>query len=209
MEMTPDGPGYSAVGGAYTSFTNLDFANGLPTVGTYSFELQVTDGTGVTVTSNPVTVEVKTMPSSITLSESTGYVGDSVTVTGVGFFVPSSITITFDGVTQTTVPYPVFTYGSDTGSFSATFTVPAHAAGGWLVYATDSYGDFAYAQFTLNTFASTTFTENGLPAGTSWSVTIGGKTPSFIEVLTTLSNKTVRNKGRGVHRTGNIGRFRS
>jgi hypothetical protein len=59
----------------------------------------------------------------ITLSPTSGAVGDEVTVSGTGFRATKPITITFDGDTVTTSPATVTT--DDDGSFSnTTFTIP-------------------------------------------------------------------------------------
>ena len=54
----------------------------------------------------------------ISLSPSSGTVGTSVTVTGTGFVPDSSVIITFDQVTQTTVT------ANNNGEFSTLITVP-------------------------------------------------------------------------------------
>lgn len=75
---------------------------------------------------------------SITLSPTSGAVGDEVTVSGTGFRVSKLIAITFDGNTITTTPASVST--NTNGSFSnAIFTVPTGANDVYEVKASDGY----------------------------------------------------------------------
>jgi len=75
---------------------------------------------------------------SITLSPTSGAVGDEVTVSGTGFRASRLIAITFDGNTITTSPASVST--DSNGSFSnAIFTVPAGANDIYEVKASDGY----------------------------------------------------------------------
>src|SRR5207245_2676811 len=72
---------------------------------------------------------------SISLNPTSGPAGTTVTVTGSNFAANSGITISYDGTTVTTTPGTITT--SSTGSFSATFTVPASTAGYHTVTAND------------------------------------------------------------------------
>jgi hypothetical protein len=83
----------------------------------------------------------------IILSPISGIYGTVVTVTGSGYASTSTITIKYDGVTQTTTPATVTT--SATGTFSATFTVPDSTAGSHTVSATDASSNTASAAYTL------------------------------------------------------------
>jgi YVTN family beta-propeller protein len=89
----------------------------------------VTDGTNTspaaTFTINPT----------ISLSPTQGSPGSMVSVAGAGYLASSTITIKYDGVTQTTTPIAVTT--NTAGSFSATFAAPASAHGTHTVLATD------------------------------------------------------------------------
>jgi hypothetical protein len=85
----------------------------------------------------------------IMLNPISGLGGDTVQVTGTNFAATSTITIKFDGSTQTTVPSPITSTSG--GSFSATFQVPRNtAAGAHLVKAIDAGGGTASAVFTVN-----------------------------------------------------------
>ena len=57
------------------------------------------------------------------------------------------MTISFDGVAQTTTPSPVTT--DTTGAFTATFTVPPSSAGAHTVKATGTSGHSASSAYTV------------------------------------------------------------
>ncbi|MGD0478429.1 MAG: hypothetical protein ABSB29_09735 [Nitrososphaerales archaeon] len=91
-------------------------------------------------------------PLSITLTNGSGRVGDAVNVKGTGFAPASTITIKFNGATQTTAPATITT--SAAGAFTATFVVPASPLGNQTVTATDARVNTASAAFTVTTVAS-------------------------------------------------------
>ena len=83
---------------------------------------------------------------SITLSPPQGFA--SVTIVGTGFEPQKTVTITYDGAVQPTVPLSVQTDGS--GSFSAIISVPDElAVGNHTIAASDAKGDSASANFTV------------------------------------------------------------
>ena len=82
----------------------------------------------------------------ITISPTSGAVGTTLTVSGTGFAVNRSISITYDGVTVTSVPSTVVT--NKVGSFTARFNVPAGSARTVQVAANDGLRR-ASATFTL------------------------------------------------------------
>jgi hypothetical protein len=83
------------------------------------------------------------------LGAASGYVGDTVTITGTGFAATSNIgTHTYDGAALTLSPATPQTNSS--GGFTATFTVPASAAGGHTVLVTDGATNSASATLTVN-----------------------------------------------------------
>src|SRR5206468_3879696 len=86
--------------------------------------------------------------SSISLSPYTGHVGTTETVTGTGFAASSTVTITFSGITQTTLPATITT--DPAGSFTATFTTPSSTTGSHTVKATDASSHSASATFTTS-----------------------------------------------------------
>ena len=79
----------------------------------------------------------------ITLNQSTGSPGASVTVSGTDFAPSASVTLYFNAVETGT------TTSSNTGTFSAPFTVPALPAGTYAVEASDSGGDQASTPFEI------------------------------------------------------------
>src|SRR5438445_429877 len=105
---------------------------------------------------------------SISLNPTSGPAGTTVTVTGSNFAANSGITISYDGTTVTTTPGTITT--SSTGSFSATFTVPASTAGSHTVSAKDAVSNSASAQYTVTPSISLSPTTG--PTGTI--VTIKG-----------------------------------
>ncbi len=97
-----------------------------------SHTLKVTDA------SNYYDTATFTTNQSISLSPTSGAVGDEVTVSGTGFRVSKLIAITFDGNTITTTPASVST--NSNGSFPDTiFTVPTGANDVYEVKASDGY----------------------------------------------------------------------
>jgi hypothetical protein len=121
------------------SFTGATFTVPESTAGGHTVE--VTD-----VSSNFADATFTVTPK-ITLNPTSGPVGTSVTVTGTGFAGTSTITIKFDGVTQTTT-LPTVTTDSD-GSFTASFDVPSASLGDHTVSATDEDDNTASATFTV------------------------------------------------------------
>ena len=97
---------------------------------------------------------------SISLSPTSGPPGTSVTVSGNGFGVSSTITIFFDGASQTTTPSPCMTLAD--GSFSCSFNVPVVPYGAYTVAAD---GIPATATFTV-TAAVTTLSPSSGDVGT-------------------------------------------
>ena len=127
---------------AYTDATGYFYA--AFSIGEYpagSKTIYVLDGTfyNTTFTITPV----------IGLSNSSGYVGDQITVSGVGFAASKDITMSFDGTTITTSPVAVTT--DSNGSFTGTtFTVPDSYRGAHTVKALDASTYYDTATFTTN-----------------------------------------------------------
>ena len=115
-----------------------------------------------------------TVTPSITLNPTNGGIGTTVTITGKGLAASSTITIKYDGSTQTTSPSSVASDAN--GSFSCSFTVPTSTAGAHTVLATDGTNS-STATFTVNTvLQSITVTmSNSAPSAT---VTVNGGNPS-------------------------------
>ncbi|PSN82246.1 hypothetical protein B9Q02_11945 [Candidatus Marsarchaeota G1 archaeon BE_D] len=98
------------------------------------------------IPTNDETVNFSTAPR-ITVSPTSGPVGTSVTVTGTGFASQEQVTIY---VQEVVVVPPSQVKTSSTGFFSATFNIPAYAAGPVSIVAIGSSGTKAYTQFTIN-----------------------------------------------------------
>ena len=139
---------------------------------------------GLVVVSDPISSNVIasstftiTTPA-ISLNPSQGLVGNSVSVTGTGFSVSTSIgTFTYAGSTPGTQTCTSQTT-SGTGAFSCTFTVPASSAGAHTVIASGSDlgsvpADTASAAFTITTPAISLVLTHGA-AGSSVIVTGSG-----------------------------------
>jgi len=86
-----------------------------------------------------------TITPKVTLSPSSGHVGDTVTVNGSGFNASSSVTIYFDTTSVKTVT------SDANGSFSdTTFTVPESYEGTHTVKGKDADGDSSTVNFTIS-----------------------------------------------------------
>ncbi|TLY06247.1 MAG: hypothetical protein E6K83_08700 [Thaumarchaeota archaeon] len=85
---------------------------------------------------------------SISLLPASGPAGTPVTVSGKGFAASSTVKITFDGITQTTLPATITT--DPAGSFTATFTTPSSTTGSHTVKATDASLHSASATFNVS-----------------------------------------------------------
>lgn len=103
------------------------------------------------VTSNFVHAqdEDQTGACSIVLTPSQGPTGSSIIISGTGFTVGQTVTITFGSQTVGTS----VTGGWD-GEFTSTFNVPSVADGSYTVTATDSAGDSATATFVVGPAAT-------------------------------------------------------
>jgi len=82
------------------------------------------------------------MARQITMSPTSGYVGDQITVYGTGFTGGSTVTVSFDGTVKVTTTATTY------GTFSAVFTVPESCYGIHTVTAQDGSGYYATASFT-------------------------------------------------------------
>ena len=112
------------------SFTG-NFSIPVGTVGSHT--IRVSDFTG-----RIATVSFTIVPK-ITLNPNNSAPGNTVTITGKGFRLNTSITVTYNAITVQTQPQTVITDAS--GSFSATFIVPSGTSGNYFVRASD--GAFA------------------------------------------------------------------
>ncbi len=108
-----------------------------------------------------------TVEPDITINPTSGAVGDTIVVTGDGFDASSTVTISFEGISQTTTT-------SDTNGTltSKTFTVPAASRGIHTVRAQDTGGNYATATFTVS--AKITLNPTSGPSGATVTVTGSG-----------------------------------
>jgi hypothetical protein len=89
-----------------------------------------------------------TITPQITLSSASGYVGDSITVSGTGFYASSTVTINFDSTAWFT------TTALANGTFSVLATIPAsvratHTVQGYDVYGYSSASFITYSKITV------------------------------------------------------------
>ena len=107
----------------------------------------------------------------IAISPTSGYKGQTVTVTGTGWPNPSLVSLTFDGSFITTVMPDSF------GKFSMQFIVPLTAKASNVIGASDNIGNVGPAKiFTLKSAAITVSPLSGLP-GTQIKLTGAGFEP--------------------------------
>jgi len=159
--VTVSGTGFSVSSTVGLIFDNVSITsctNGsLTTGGTGSFgcTFTVPSGTsGTSVVATDVGGQTATVPFKVTkpwigVSPVKGPVGATVTVSGTGFSVSSTVGLVFDNVSITNCTNGSFTTGG-TGSFSCTFTVPSGTSGTSVV-ATDVGGQTATAPFKVTT----------------------------------------------------------
>ncbi len=162
-------------GSSTVSFTIPALAHG-------SQSVLVSDGTNSATSPTPFTVTQQITLSGGSVSAANGYVGDTVTITGTGFAGSSNIgTHTYNGSVVTLNPTIPQTDGS--GSFTATFVVPASPAGSHNVSVTDSSSNTASTAFTVNAQILALSSTSG-PVGTTVTVTGNG----FAASATTLKD---------------------
>jgi len=150
--------------GTDTTDTNGAFAGFTFTVPASTKGTHTISGRDTTVSSPTVNFIVSP---EITVSPTSGAVGDTVTVSGTGFGGSKTITITFDAVTMTS------TSTSSSGTFSATtFAVPEASRGTHTVKAQDSSANYDTATFTVS--ASITINPTSGPSGTNITITGDG-----------------------------------
>ena len=133
-------------GNFYTTFTVPSHPRGQRPVSVTTSALDTSNTVFFTVT-----------PQITTLSPTSGYVGDTVSISGTGFATSSSVTIYFDNVNVGT------TAANASGIFSGvTFTVPESCKGNHTVKAADSIGYSPGVSFTTNQSMSITPTSGAV-----------------------------------------------
>jgi hypothetical protein len=167
IQTTPATVTASNVGSFSASFTVPSYVAG-------NYVVSATDNS---INNNSASVAFTITPT-ITVSPTSGIVGTTVTVSGSNFVPSSTITITYNGIQQTTSP-PTVT-STNTGSFTATFTVPATSNGGSnTVTATDASSNSASATFTAT---ATSITITSSPTGSNL-LNIDGNTTTTPAIL--------------------------
>ena len=154
------------------SFSSVTFT--VPSTTTGLKIVRVTDSTG-----NYDTATFTLGTRSITLSPTSGDTGTIVTVTGSNFLPYTPITVEFDSTAVPTTPSTVLSLG--TGTFSATFAVPASTVGNHTVSAVDSGAD-AFTTFVVTVPSIIATPSNGI-VGSSVSVSGSNFAPNSIIVL--------------------------
>ena len=156
----------------------------LATTATGSFDCQFTVPTGTSGTSVVATdpggarasgTFAVTIPS-LSIEPTSGATGATVTASGSGFTVSSSIQFSINN--GGTISSATACTTSPTGAFDGcTFSVsgPIHS---YTITATDSSHSTATAAYSIVFLYALTFTESGLPNGTTWAVTVGNNAQS-------------------------------
>ena len=113
-----------------------------------------------------------TVAHKITLTPTSGAPGMTVTVNGSGFGASKPVTIKYNATAVTTTPATVNT--DTTGSFTASFIVPASVAGTYAVEASDgTYSASANFAITIN-ITLNTITSEASPGHVGMDITISG-----------------------------------
>ncbi len=141
--------------GSFRAGFNVPIAAGGPHV------VKSSDGTNEGVSNFTVSVSASITPTS-------GYVGDTVHLSGSGFQANRSVTINFDSQQVAT------TSATISGSFTSDFTVPARNAGKYKVTASDGVNT-AETEFSITTTASISpVTDEVSPGYVGTEITISG-----------------------------------
>lgn len=123
---------------------------------------------------------------SITISSSSGNVGDSITINGTAFKPSSTVTITWDGSDTSTT-----TTSSSTGTFSKAFTIPDAVYGNHTIAAHDADNNTAPSK-TFTITPKITISQSSGPVGTSITVSGNGFNGSSTITLTWDGTDTSR-----------------
>ena len=143
ISLTYNGVALATTPAAVTSSVNgsFSFQFTVPATAAGSIALKASDGTNTATQSFSATV--KATVSKTTTQSDPGNVGMDMTVNGTGFKASTTITVTFEST-----PVTVASVTSDVnGSFTATFKVPAAAAGNHTIKATDGTTTQSFAFF--------------------------------------------------------------
>ena len=159
--------------------------------GTYSFTVGSVPGYTANITSGSVTVNGKQVSRSITFTPSAPgkY---SVTFSETGLPSGTSLSVTFNGSTQSSTTssivfsnYPNGAYNFTVGTVSGYSVTPS--SGTVTVSGANKTQAISFTPLPPGRY-SVTFTESGLPSGTSWSLTFNGFTQSSTTMNITFNN---------------------
>ena len=184
-------PTSNSVGSFSASFVAPASSSGAHTI-------QATDGT------NTGTATF-TIASLIVLNPSSGIVSSTVSVSGSGFTANAQVTVTFGGSTIATTPTPVIT--GSTGSFSASFIVPAGSitgsiAGSKTIQATDG-ANTASAIFSV----IPAVTVNPTSENVGSTITVSGTGYASLSQITIKYDGTTQTTSPGTVTSTNYGAF--
>jgi hypothetical protein len=201
LQEAPGASSYSDLGSSFSCSPGslpTTSTGTLSATGTWHFELRVTDAEPVTVTSNIVTVTVTPKPVtySVTFSESGLPSGLTwkVTVNGITMSLCTNggtDSLTWTGLTSGTYAYSI-TGNSGWHQSTLPYSGSVVVSGASVTEPTLLYKEVTY---------SVTFTETGLPGGTSWSVTLHGVTESTTGSTITFSEPN----GTYAYTVGSVG----
>lgn len=132
--------------GKYSTSFISQFGINQPT-GIYSILANAaSNGNSIAIARATYTVTASKIPT-ISVSPAQGSAGFSVMITGTGFAGSSTISVAFDGISQTTTPSMVTS--SSSGSVTCSFMVPYATTGVHIIQVTDSSSNSASAIYTV------------------------------------------------------------
>lgn len=173
----PAGTSWSVTLGGTTNTSTGSMIGFYVTNGTYSFSVAAVTGYTATPASGQVTVNGAAVGRTIAFAP-VAPPTHTVTFTETGLAAGTSWSVTLGGTTHTSTTTTI-TFSEPDGTYA--FTVAAVAgysanpsSGSVTVTGADVSRLIAFSAATF----TVTFTETGLPSGTSWSVTLGGATKS-------------------------------
>jgi len=155
--------------GTATTNINGSFTDNTITIpstsrGSHPIKAEDVDGNDATATF--------TVAQKITITPTSGGPGIRVTVSGIAFGASKAITIKYNGAAVTTTPATI--NADATGSFTASFTVPASSIGTYAVEASDgTYSASANFTITIDVTLST-ITSEASPGYAGMEMTISG-----------------------------------
>jgi len=174
----PSGASWSVTLNGTTESSTTDTITFNEPNGTYSFSIGSVTGYTVSPSSGSVTVNGANVNQAITFTSVTTSLYN-ITFTESGLSTGTSWSVTFNGTTESsttdtiTFSVPNGTYSYTIGSVSGYTASPS--SGFITVNGANVNQAITFTPVTTSLY-TITFTESGLPSGTSWSVTFNGKT---------------------------------